>query len=235
MTRPDPSHGVFETLLVRDGRVQALGAHVDRLAASVSELYGARLPDGLPAELLGTAARLSGAHRMRVDAIPKGDAARIAVRISALAAPRIATAIAAPVIISGGLGAHKWRDRRRVDALAERAGPHSVLLICDDDGQVLEAARANLWVLEGDRLRTPAADGRILPGVTRARLSALAPSLALQPHEGPLTPADLDDASAVFLTSSLRVTVLGTATRPAPRVDSRITAIAHALAAGDWS
>ena len=235
MTRPDPSHGVFETLLVRDGRVQALGAHMDRLAASVSELHAARLPGGLQAELLGTAARLSGAHRMRVDAIPDGSAVRITVSTSALAAPGTAAAIAAPVTIRGGLGAHKWRDRRRLDALAERAGPHNVVLIYDDDGQVLEAAWANLWVLEDDRLRTPAADGRILPGVTRARLSALAPSLALQAREGPLTPADVRDAPAVFLTSSLRVTVLGTATRPSPPVDSRITAIVQALAAGDWS
>ena len=134
MSRPDPSHGVFETLLVRDGRVQALGAHVDRLAASVSELYAARLPSGLLAELLSAAARLSGAHRMRVDAVPDSGALRIAVAASPLPEPRVATAIAAPVTVSGGLGPHKWRDRRRLDALAEQAGPRGAVLICDDDG-----------------------------------------------------------------------------------------------------
>ena len=72
--------------------------------------------------------------------------------------------------------------------------------------------------------------------MTRARLTALAPSLGLEAREGPITPADLRDATAVFLTSSLRVTAVGTAmTRPSSPVDSRITVIARALAAGDWS
>ena len=45
--RPDPSLGVFETLLVSDRRVQAPEAHLDRLRRSVSELYGLELPAGL--------------------------------------------------------------------------------------------------------------------------------------------------------------------------------------------
>ena len=43
----DPQLGVFETLLAHDGRLQALGAHLGRLARSASELYGATLPPGL--------------------------------------------------------------------------------------------------------------------------------------------------------------------------------------------
>ena len=37
---PDPSAGVFDTLLVQAGAPVALDAHVRRLAASVRELYG---------------------------------------------------------------------------------------------------------------------------------------------------------------------------------------------------
>ena len=43
---PDRSQGVFETLLATDGRIQALGAHLGRLARSAFELYGATLPPG---------------------------------------------------------------------------------------------------------------------------------------------------------------------------------------------
>jgi len=94
---------------------------------------------------------------------------------------------------------------RALDALAEREGPGRVVLIADDDGQVLEAAWANVWLLDGRGLRTPPADGRILPGVARSRLLSLAPSLGLQAAEMPIPLTDVERAPTVFLTSSLRV------------------------------
>ena len=39
--RPDPGAGVFDTLLVQAGEPVALAAHLERLAASVRELYDA--------------------------------------------------------------------------------------------------------------------------------------------------------------------------------------------------
>ena len=233
--RPDPSHGVFETLLIRNGRVQALTAHLDRLAASVSELYGARLPAHLAEQVLGSARSLTGAHRMRVDAVPEAAEARIAVSTSALAQPGTSAMVAVAVTIAGGLGRHKWCDRRQLDAFAAQAGPNRLVLICDDDGQVLEGAWATVWLLRGDCLLTPPADGRILPGVTRTRLIELAPSLGLQAIEGPIALPDIQRARAVFLTSSLRVVAITTSDRPSFRIDPQITAIAQALAAGHWS
>lgn len=235
MIRPDASHGVFETLLVRDGRVQALDAHLDRLAASVSALYAASLPDGARSEILNRVRDLSGAHRLRVDAVPHPGDARTAVTSSPLTAPRAGATFDTPVTIGGGLGPHKWSDRRYLDALAERDGPASVVLIADDDGQVLEAAWANVWLLEGDRLRTPPADGRILPGVARARLLSLAPSLGLHADEVPIPVAGVQRAPTVFLTSSLRVAALARPRDLSTPVDPRVAAIAEALAAGDWT
>ena len=73
-------------------------------------------------------------------------------------------------------------------------------LLVDTDGLVLEAAYANVWIVEGDALITPPADGRILPGTTRAAL--------LAEHDGAREePIDLDrlaSADALFLTSSIR-------------------------------
>ena len=103
-----------------------------------------------------------------------------------------------PFALPGGLGAHKWRDRRLLDTLAALR-PGAVPLLVDTDGLVLEAAYANVWIAEGDALITPPADGRILPGTTRAAL--------LAQHDGAREePIDLDrlaSADALFLTSSI--------------------------------
>jgi para-aminobenzoate synthetase / 4-amino-4-deoxychorismate lyase len=88
-----------------------------------------------------------------------------------------------PVVWPGGLGPVKHADRRLHDAL----GP---ALLVDADGSVLEATWASVAAPDG---RTPPADGRILPGVTRAR--ALEAGLL---REAPLRLDDLRDGLVVL-------------------------------------
>ena len=103
----------------------------------------------------------------------------------------------APVVLPGGLGAHKWRDRRLLDELAERV--EAVPLLVDLDGDVLEAAYANVFIVEGTHLVTPPLDGRQLPGTVRARVLALHPAL-----EQRLTLDRIAAADEVLLASSIR-------------------------------
>lgn len=160
--RPLPALGVLETIAVRDGRAQRMERHLARLAASVRQLYGVTLAPGL-GDRVAIAADLGGVGAVRVVAGPDGRA-RVAFR---RVVPRRAPVSLRAVTMPGGLGAHKWADRRLLDALA-RGGPTPLLV--DSDGAVLEAAWGNVWIVEGDRLLTPPADGRILPGVARAAL-----------------------------------------------------------------
>jgi para-aminobenzoate synthetase/4-amino-4-deoxychorismate lyase len=103
-----------------------------------------------------------------------------------------------PFALPGGLGAHKWRDRRLLEALASVLDGPTPLLV-DTDGTVLEAGYANVWIVEGEEMITPVADGRILPGTAREALLA-ADRFA---REEPVTLARLARADAVFLTSSI--------------------------------
>jgi para-aminobenzoate synthetase/4-amino-4-deoxychorismate lyase len=112
-----------------------------------------------------------------------------------------------PWTLPGGLGPHKWVDRRLVDAASARLA--ATPLLVEPDGEVLEAAFANVWVLEGRRLTTPPADGRLLGGVTRARLLELAPRLDFEASESPLSLDRLAQADSVFLTSALRMAIPG--------------------------
>jgi para-aminobenzoate synthetase/4-amino-4-deoxychorismate lyase len=209
---PDPSLGVFETLLVRDGRVQALDAHADRLAASVAELYGLELPAGFHAGIAQRGSALSGEHRLRVDAIPDAAGLRIDVQTTPLAPAGLGRAalVCRTVLVPGGLGRHKWSDRRRLDALdalIALGDVRVVPLLADRGGDLLEAAWANLWLLEGTRLVTPPADGRLLPGVTRAMLLELAPALGFEARQEPISLTRARAADQAFLTSSLRLAV----------------------------
>jgi para-aminobenzoate synthetase/4-amino-4-deoxychorismate lyase len=195
-TRPDPGCGVFETVLVHRGAPMLVQEHLDRLAASLSELYGASLEPDLQARVLaaagGTTARRA---RLRILADARGSAT---ISISPETLRRDRPVRLSLFTLPGGLGAHKWRDRRLLEALAARV-PGTVPLLVDTDGLVLEAAYANVWIVEHDRLITPPADGRILPGITRASLLAGEPSAA----EEPLGLVRLQAAEAIFLTSSI--------------------------------
>jgi para-aminobenzoate synthetase / 4-amino-4-deoxychorismate lyase len=197
--RPDPAAGVFETILVRGGRAVAAERHLARLAASGRELYGVELPPALAALVDHAALEQGGDCRLRVLLAAGGE-----VRLEAAPLPaRSERAALEPVTVPGGLGAHKWRDRRLIDALEAATAPAAPLLV-DLDGLVLEVTRANLFAVIGEELVTPPLDGRILPGVTRARVLQAAAEAGIPVLERPLALAELDQAAEIFLSGALR-------------------------------
>ena len=194
--RPDPALGVFETILVRGGVPVDLRAHLMRLERSVQALYGTSLPPDLNERALSAAAT-APLQRLRLTAAPAAEPIAVAVEAEPLAAePAADPVVLAPAVLPGGLGAHKWRDRRLVDELTGRLD--AVPLIVDLDGDVLEAAYANLFIVEGTHLVTPPLDGRQLPGTVRARVLALHPA-----REERLTLDRIAAADELLLASSI--------------------------------
>jgi len=196
--RPDASEGVFSTMLVRDGQVADLDVHLARFRASVRLLYGDDAGEEL-AEALRRAASGHELARLRVVFAPGGGPGVELEPLGALPGPEPLRL--APVVLPGGLGAHKWRDRRLLSSLEGRLG--AVPLLVDLDGSVLEAAHANVFAVEGDALVTPPLDGRLLAGTVRARLLADPPA-GLTAREEPLTLARLAAADEIVLTSAIR-------------------------------
>ncbi len=125
------------------------------------------------------------AARLRIVLLPGGE-----VTLEVAAPPRAGDLTLASVVVPGGLGAHKWADRRLLDALAAAVAP-AIPLLTDVDGFVLEAAMANVFALLGETLVTPPCDGRILPGTMRAQVLGAAESLAPCDVERPLSQAEL--------------------------------------------
>jgi para-aminobenzoate synthetase/4-amino-4-deoxychorismate lyase len=182
--RPDPALGVFETVLVAGGEPLELEGHLARLARSARELYGVEPALDLPA--------VSGLARLRMRLTPDG---RVEVETEPLAPGAVLPAAVAelrPIVVPGGLGAHKWVDRRML------AGPEPLVL--DLTGEVLEAGAGAVVAVEGERLVTPPADGRLLPSVTLAALRAGGVAV----HDEPLTLERLAAADDVLVLSALR-------------------------------
>jgi para-aminobenzoate synthetase/4-amino-4-deoxychorismate lyase len=198
--RPDPARGLFETLLVLDGAPVEADAHLERLSSSLDALYGAAPAPEL-AGALEEHSRGLVLGRLRVDLAPDGSVAGIATEPVDPADffPRERGAELRSLPRPGGLGAHKWADRR---ALGEARGATVPLLV--DGDEVLEAARANVFAALGGALFTPPADGRILPGIARAGAIAAAAEAGVEVREGRLDRGRLLAAEEVFLTGSVR-------------------------------
>ena len=201
--QPRPAAGVFTSLLVADGDTCGLADHVARLEASTRQLFGKGLPGTCAGDL---AAQLAGnpSGRLRITLQPAGGPLRVRVEIVPLDQPPAEVSLR-PAVIEGGLGAHKWLDRRLLAAMARSMAlqPGEQLLIQDADGDVLETDRANVFAVIGGVLHTPPADGRLLPGVTRDAVLRVAGVEGLGVSVTPISRARLQAASEVFVTNAV--------------------------------
>jgi len=204
---PDPARGLFETLLVAEGRTVRAAPHLERLGASARELFGLDLPAELP-DSIAAAARTLELGRMRIDLLPENGGLRFEIKPEP-----IDPAIFFPDREHGAdvrtirhpdwAGAHKWADRDWLESVEAEMG-EVVPLILTDAGEVLEAGRANVFLVADGGIATPPADGRILPGTARASTLELARDLGVPAAERRLYVDDLRGADDLFLTSSLR-------------------------------
>ena len=204
----DRALGVFETVLVADGRAVELARHLERLRASVHALYGS----ALPLDLEGQVAQAAAQHalgRLRIGARPRaGDAPAVDVETaplhSAHVLPRAEVALVT-VRVSDGFGAHKLIDRGWLEQIEAAAGAAVRPLLVTRAGALLETTRANVFLLRDGALATPPLDGAILPGVTREVVLERARLLGISAREIPLTVEELRGADAVLLSGALRV------------------------------
>lgn len=204
----DPTRGLFETLLVLDGRAVEVDAHVNRLAGSLEALFDAELPAETK-HAIAEGARAVRHGRLRLTAVPtevgpvKIAVSTAEVDVAEVFPPAERGIALRSFVAEGGLGAHKWADRRLVEGFAASTDAAEVPLIVDVGDEVLEASRGNVFCADGTSLRTPPADGRILPGIARHRVLEAARAADIEVKEARLGLDDLR-AGEVFLAGSVR-------------------------------
>jgi branched-chain amino acid aminotransferase len=214
--------GLFETLRVYGGRVFQWERHLERLVLSAAELgfpvpaspaeLAAALEQVLAAEGLSDAvARITitrgipGARPTRSTAWIEAEP--LAGRLWEGTRRGAATVVFSRVPFSPGwIGRHKTTSRiawhlAREDARA--SGADEALLV-SPEGQVLEGASSNLFVLTGGVLRTPPVESGVLPGITRGWVLRMAGRLGVAVATQPVPAADMRDAEEVILTNSVQ-------------------------------
>lgn len=85
---------------------------------------------------------------------------------------------------------------------ARRAGADDALFLTTD-GRLSEGTSANVFLVRGTELATPALDCAILPGTTRTWILGWGATAGLTPVETSLEPGDLAAADEAFLCSSV--------------------------------
>lgn len=192
-------------MLVIAGRPVELDAHLERLETSLATLYGAALPAAARGAVLEGAGTV--AHgKLRVTVGP----GRGRVRIDA---GEVEPAAVFPgwernvslhsITVAGGLGCHKWADRRLLEKAESALSRRQLPLLLDADGSVLEASRASVFSVAGGLLLTPPSDGRILPSIARRQAIEAAREAGIEVRERTLGRDDLQRGEA-FLTGSVR-------------------------------
>jgi len=200
--QPDRTRGIFETLLVVEGEPVELEAHLNRLTQSLEAVYSHALPPETEKELQKAAGGIA-LGRLRCTVAPVEDGLRIDLLAGGVDPETVFPTRGVKLhshSLSGGLGTHKWVDRKGIN----RPGQDEAGALILDEGEVLEAGWANVFAVRGGTLFTPPLDGRLLPGITRAALLRLAAEEAIETREEPLHPDDLLTAEETFLTGSIR-------------------------------
>lgn len=203
--------GLFETMLVRGGRVPLLRRHLDRLAESAS-LIDLTLPPDVADRVASDAAALGdGAIRLTVTRgtgrrgyDPPPDAQpTVLVQASPYSPPSrpwravIAQGVRAnPASILWRIKSLSALEKVMARTEAVRAGADEALLL-NGEGALAEGAATNLFLVIGDEAVTPPLSAGCLPGVARGVM------LERGARERTLHLTSLQDATEAFLTNAL--------------------------------
>jgi 4-amino-4-deoxychorismate lyase len=237
--------GVFETLLVRDGRACLLNAHLARLAASAATIGLPPLDDASWRAAIATAlAQWSGGEAVLRLLYGRGGGESPTAMVTVSEVPqRVAAArrdgVAAMTLDRGspgegpatpwslaGVKSMSYAVFAAAQREAERLGASDVVLV-GSDGYVLEGARSTVVVApEPGVLRTPARSSPILPGTTVDALFDVAVRRGWRCERAAIRVTDLGVAQGVWLLSSVtlaaRVHTLDGVTLPRPPMAAEV-------------
>ena len=194
---------MFESILVRNGRIVRLAAHLARLDRSCRELYGLGVPDDLAGRIVAAVSRQTSVARLaiRLQADPEQGALPISIGLRPLG-PRLATASLRRMTRVERSWRHKWVDRASLEGAEREAGASLPYFTSPDRPDLItETSRGNLFLKQADGVWcTPPLDEQVLPGITRREVIDI---LGDEVRIRPCLVEELRQARGAFWTSSL--------------------------------
>ena len=205
--------GLFETILIRQGKPQYLELHLSRLTQSALAL-------GIPCSIADLIQVVENGckqctgdteYRLRLDLDHAGKPSYQIAAISPIEgsvklfwASDLFSDPSKAIFDSGNvLLRHKVNCRTLYDQawkLAESLGGFDALFI-NEQGFVTEGGRSSIFIKSGDRWLTPPISAGLLPGVMR---SIVLSDPQWNAHEANLTIEDVRDAKEIMLSNALR-------------------------------
>jgi branched-chain amino acid aminotransferase len=212
--------GVFTTLRADDGRVFRLDAHLGRLLSDATALELPLDAGTLTVAIATTVAanrQLGRSLAVRITcsagpvdlaaAFPAGGERVPTVVVTAQAVAPTTTSARGSIVPWQRPMAHLKTTSYLAATLAQqhaRAAGATDALLCDDEGRVVEAASANLFVVRSGVVWTAPVDAGVLPGVTRAAVLETLSALGRTVEHAAVPVAELADADEAWLTSAVR-------------------------------
>jgi 4-amino-4-deoxychorismate lyase len=210
--------GLFETILVRDGKARFLAAHLARLARGCARL-GIPYDDAALRADVVRALLLAPPLAVLKVLVTRGSAPRRGYAPSAAQPRRIVTLWPATASDNGAgvsLGIAQTRAAtnpalaglkhlNRLDnvlAAAEVADGDLDVLMLDVADQLVSGSSCNLFIARDGRLATPKLDSAGVAGVVRGIVLREAPKSGIVVQERALTLADLAAADEAFVTNA---------------------------------
>jgi D-alanine transaminase len=214
--------GVYEVLRTYGGQPRALAAHLHRLFRSLEAIelthpYAPAEIERIIAEGVRRAGfaesliyvQVTRGAAMRTKGFPAGVAPTLAVTVRELELrPAVQRTYGVRIMTAKDI---RWQrcDIKSIGLLpnvltfnrATAAGFQEAAFI-EDDQTVAECTAANIFIVKAGRIATPPKSHRILGGVTREEVIALASKHAMPLEERPVTLPELRAADEVFLTST---------------------------------
>jgi len=213
--------GIFETVLVREGRPIWLTPHLARMADAAQAL-------GLPydelkirnalAELLPKSSSQSEVLRITLTRGPtgrgfalNGERPSLILSLNPFERSKLPQSVRlakSSVERHVGSPSSRFKTLSYVDAVVaarEVADRADDALMLNSKGRVACTSIANIFLLKDHALITPAWSEAILSGIARSKLNGGTPELDLELQLRPVEYEELHAADAVFLTNSLRL------------------------------
>ena len=213
--------GVFETLLITDGKVFALDRHLARLAKSAVGL-GITAPDF---------SQVANGISEVLSVNPKIDFGRLRITLTSGSGPLGSDRTSdKPTLVISIAEQAEWPESTTILLVPWTRNEHSPLaglkttsyaenvfalaaakkhefseaIFCDTSGRLCEGTGSNIFLVNDDQIVTPSEASGLLRGITRDLVIKTAHEAGLTVIERDVDPQELWDAVEVFITSSTR-------------------------------